>query len=588
VADAYNSSEHLEQDRHIVAANGGALAFDTALAIGAGGLGMRKGLNLKANWQADAAKGIKSTYGSAVKFLAEVLGEGRLGMAFAGRDALPETAKPAPIDIARIVPGKELVFNDYLHLIRLNDGTLFARARTASDGIYTQIKPGKNVLVAEDSHVYFGDRRNDAMILQAGQSLRPGREEPLTPNRVVGKDTDGNIYVRQEGSGGTGTFVKTVAAGDHIAVKASDKAIHLGPYGIVEINQPVATISPVAQPARVALPAINAGAIAPGKGMRVNDYMAMERRPDGRLYAKGSPLSDGIFTKVEAGKNVFVAPGDAVYFGYQRYDADIIKTAQNIRPGSEEQYSVHRVIGRDQQGNVYLRDDGHSSYGTFVKAVPPGKEFEIKPGDSSIHLGPYGLVEVRQPVVPVTPAARFNLKQHRGPALPAPPPMIAPVVPPRPLAPPLVQRPGLAAGPAPRLNWAPLLKDLDDLRLGNDSRTDDPDWRHGQYADVVLNPAVGGIERPDNWVQSLYGNHEDARASARFVAGIFRRRLRTDAHDKATEPGTRTYTQPLRTPDGKTYFLPGIHIEGMDPGTVVLDRRLQPAGLLDHLGVQKI
>jgi|GEM_PF-572370 len=112
VADAYASGDRVAQDRKAVADNGGALLFDTSLAIAAGGFGMKKGLELKANWQIDALAATKTTYGSAVDFIGKdsrvngshVLREGDMGMAFAGKDA---KAAQTPVDLARdIISGK--------------------------------------------------------------------------------------------------------------------------------------------------------------------------------------------------------------------------------------------------------------------------------------------------------------------------------------------------------------------------------------------------------------------------------------------------------------------------------------------------
>jgi hypothetical protein len=113
VADAYNNKDHAAQDRKIVATNGGALAFETGLAFAAGGLGMKKGLELKTNWQVDALAGVKNTYGNAVDFLARdgrvngahVLNEGDMGTAFAGKDA---NAPASAMSLAKeIISGKD-------------------------------------------------------------------------------------------------------------------------------------------------------------------------------------------------------------------------------------------------------------------------------------------------------------------------------------------------------------------------------------------------------------------------------------------------------------------------------------------------
>jgi len=113
VADAYANKDHTAMDRKIVASTGGALAFETGLAFAAGGLGMKKGLELKPNWHVEAVAGVKSTYGSAVDFLARdgrvngahVLNDNNMGLAFAGKDA---GAPATPMSLAKeIISGKD-------------------------------------------------------------------------------------------------------------------------------------------------------------------------------------------------------------------------------------------------------------------------------------------------------------------------------------------------------------------------------------------------------------------------------------------------------------------------------------------------
>ncbi|MBS1999801.1 MAG: hypothetical protein JSS86_25950 [Cyanobacteria bacterium SZAS LIN-2] len=112
VADAYASKDNVAQDRKIVAETGGAMVFDTTLAMAAGGLGMKKGLELKSNWHVDALASTQAGYGKAVDFLARdsrvngahVLREGDMGMAFAGKDA---KVALGPVEMARdIISGK--------------------------------------------------------------------------------------------------------------------------------------------------------------------------------------------------------------------------------------------------------------------------------------------------------------------------------------------------------------------------------------------------------------------------------------------------------------------------------------------------
>jgi len=574
VVDAYNSGENLAQDRNVVAATGGALAFDTALAIGTGGLGMRRGLKLTSEWPSTAVSSIKSSYSGVVDFLST---DGRSGgrsfadstAAYAGQDALGGKAVLSPIDARAIKPGTDSYPNDHLHLIREADGQLKMRARSNSDGIYSQIEAGKNVFVGPDTKVYFGDRRNDDLIRAAAQSLRPGCEDVLTANRVVGKDSAGNIFVREDGKSPTGTFVQSSRAGQIVSVDPADKFIHLGPHGKVEINQPVAKVFQ-----KVSLAPVDTSLIAPGGHFYPNDYVKLFRSPSGELSASGRSLSDGIYTKVAAGKNILVKPDAQIYFGDQRFDAAVRSAGQNLKPGEEEAFSAHRTVGKSRSGQLYLRDDGASSHGTFMKGAEPGYYVEIKPSDRFVHLGPLGMLEIKQAVAPIAPPPQV------APITPIAKPVIAPVAPPaapiapiaRPVPPPIVPPP-----------LSPEIRDFAGLYSGNKKILDNR-WRHGQYADVVISPAKGGIEKPGGWIQSLYETTAEARSSARFIAGIFRRRLQTDPNDLMTAPGTKTYYETYRSQNGQNYYVPRVEVDGIGAGSVVLDGTLQPAGLLDHTG----
>jgi hypothetical protein len=86
VNEAYHSGRNIDKNREQIAATGGAMAFDTMLAIGAGGLGARQGFKVKENWHHDFLS--NSALNPTVS---------PLGRAFAGKEA----KLPAHVETAR-------------------------------------------------------------------------------------------------------------------------------------------------------------------------------------------------------------------------------------------------------------------------------------------------------------------------------------------------------------------------------------------------------------------------------------------------------------------------------------------------------
>ena len=84
LTDAYNSGANLEQDRKKFAASGGAMAFDTTLALAGGVAGFKTAGHLKANWQTEAIGAVKNGYNNGLDFLSRSPGD--MGRAFAGKD----------------------------------------------------------------------------------------------------------------------------------------------------------------------------------------------------------------------------------------------------------------------------------------------------------------------------------------------------------------------------------------------------------------------------------------------------------------------------------------------------------------------
>ncbi len=293
---------------------------------------------------------------------------------------------------------------------------------------------------------------------------------------------------------------------------------------------------------KLGLAPIDATCIAPGTDIYPNRYLQLFRSTSGKLYAIGSLQSEGIFVMVEPDKNVIVSPDKAVYCGERRYDAEILQAGQKLMPGEEEKFSVHRIVGKLDHDTIYMRDDGMSAAGTYV-SDGPGKFVEVKPTSRHIHLGPHGLVPIKQQ--------------------------------------------GMSVKSVRRRESSPEVQDLGRLYTGG-GRVHKLRSQRGLYGYVVLRPTAGGAEVEGGYVQILYRSAKEARDSAGFIAGIFRLRLGADLIDRGPELVLRTSARALLAEDDSTYFAPRIAIDGVIEGDVALDGNLFPAGLLDPRGVHLI
>jgi hypothetical protein len=134
----------------------------------------------------------------------------------------------------------------------------------------------------------------------------------------------------------------------------------------------------------------------------------------------------------------------------------------------------------------------------------------------------------------------------------------------------------------------------------------------GKFGDVVLDPAVGGIDVGNGTIQILYGDFDSAISAGRFTTGVFKRRLQTDPTDRNTAPNMRVTAEEFQDPAGRHIYIPVIKIDYTAPGAqqgpggpggfrpkpvvikpvgqgrLVLGDNLRPLGLLDGNRLLKI
>ena len=361
---------------------GGTEAIEAALAFGKSGKTTRQSVDLRTNFQAKAS---------------------------------------VTIDVGQIFPGNELYFDDYIHLFRSDEGQLWLRPRSASSGLFTKLLQGEKYAIEAEEKIFFGERQSQSMILEAALPLAAGESIELAAHRTVGRDRYGTIYIMDDGCSLSGTYIKTVQANTWMAVQPGDNLIHLGIHGIYELNQPPndvkshvnfvrpGTVCPIdttpqtklpvaikisPAPSAVAQTTFSLAGLRPGCVRRVSAHLSIKSDLDGRLFAASCLLDDGIFVRVKASKNIYLRAHEAIYIGKQRFDAEIRHLGARLTPGSEVDYSAHRVIGKDRSERIYVRDDGASMAGTFIKQQNPGEFVEILASDEMVHLGPYGQIKI--------------------------------------------------------------------------------------------------------------------------------------------------------------------------------------------------
>lgn len=321
----------------------------------------------------------------------------------------------------------------------------------------------------------------------------------------------------------------------------------------------------------------------------VQPYLHVVRQPDGRVFARGRTASDGVWLPIPNNQNRIVGNSERVYFGSE--DASQTVQSAKLAPPGKEFKLQGRVIGVEQNRQVYIRDEG-SRDGTLIR-MNPNYFYELQPEHKMILSGKIHRPQAnyitnvleRQQTVQQSP--RINLK----PAAPGNGQIGSRVIAAMPAPVARAGNPQLSGERAPMV--VPDVKPLRDLVISS-VKTDDPGFTAGQYFDVVLKNAVGGALNPralDASVQTIepfYNNYNDARASARFIAGVFRRRLTNPADPGDRGPRTWADAVPVTAGNGLQYFRPTIKIDGIGEGFINLERNLVPHGISSTSGYRQI
>lgn len=132
--------------------------------------------------------------------------------------------------------------------------------------------------------------------------------------------------------------------------------------------------------------------LRPGDSLR-NSIVEITRLDDGRVVARGRSQSDGIWEKIPVGKNIPVSETDNLYHGQNPVHSAYLGTSAYFRAGHEIADKFQHVVGKDQSGQLYVRDD-NSPDGIFIRRAP-GHSVELTTDDKFVHLGPRGIVEVK-------------------------------------------------------------------------------------------------------------------------------------------------------------------------------------------------
>jgi hypothetical protein len=354
------------------------------------------------------------------------------------------------------------------------------------------------------------------------------------------------------------------------------------------------------------LPLVDATKIEIGKELDVNPNLKLMRNADGELFAVTSG-DTAIWSRVNPGSEVKINPEEPVFSGDKQIDPALLKAASELAVGSKTKIFGTEMTARVLESGLHITAPANGFERIFVRATP-GVPIEISPTAKFIHLGPEGTLPItnKQVFVPKP------LPEVKDPAK-ADPAEVPPVVPAKDVEVVDLVAQLNPAKPRPVINEP--VEDLGALasRLtGKAIDPKDPAWRLGKFGDVVLDPAVGGIDVGNGTIQILYGDFDSAISAGRFTTGVFKRRLQTDPTDRNTAPNMRVTAEEFQDPAGRHIYIPVIKIDYTAPGAqqgpggpggfrpkpvvikpvgqgrLVLGDNLRPLGLLDGNRLLKI
>jgi hypothetical protein len=292
------------------------------------------------------------------------------------------------IDGKPIVPGQVFEENDYTKFRWHSDGRLAVRGRSASEGIWTKMRTGEKTEVSENDSVIVGDTRygykNLSHLLQSGG----GKEAILGQGRVIERGSDGTMYIRDNGTR-EGTYFST-PPGYYVEIKPSDEFVHLGKFGKLTLTD----LSPIK---------VGGRQLDVGKEAVINNYLHVDLKPDGRLFARARTASSGLWERIEPGKAEDISRGALTYVGLQPIDhALLISAAIGLREGTASSTMAVNgnkfVIGRRTDGQFYIRGTD-SPDGIYVRRSR-NNWVEISRNEKFIQLGPLGTIDIdARPIV---------------------------------------------------------------------------------------------------------------------------------------------------------------------------------------------
>ncbi|MBX9687766.1 MAG: hypothetical protein K2X27_13755 [Candidatus Obscuribacterales bacterium] len=332
---------------------------------------------------------------------------------------------------------------------------------------------------------------------------------------------------------------------------------------------------------------LDATKILVGEELDANSHFKLRRDAEGKLWADPKPESQGIWTRLNPGLEAKIQASDLVYSGDLQIAPALLEKAASMPEGSRMNLN-HQLNATVKSDGLYIKGP-NSIERIFIKA-PPGP-VEIAPTAKFVHLGPDGFVPITNKLVSVPKAkpeaapkpAETATESEIPTATPVEAMVIDPLVPVAPLTRinPLEKlEPPKAAKDRPVVNVP--VEDLGSLasRLtGTVIDPKDPAWRLGKFGEVVLDPALGGVDAGDGTIRIVFGDYDAALSAGRFTTGVFKRRLQSDPQDRSTAPRMKVTVDEFQDPAGTPLFVPVLDIDGLGAGRLVLGDNLRPLGI---------